>query len=1295
MIVVVTLTLLGARAMSDYIENYTSDILEQLSEVLGVPVEVESVAAEWHGLSPSVYVRGIRLGQGIDESTIAGLIVKPDVLSSIKNRTLIWSRLEAEAMDMRVAELPSGGWGLAGIEIGGGRESNYIEQMLLESSLVLVVDASFRIRLLSGQSIGLQIDELSFRNALGFHRLIMDAEFGSSGNTLDFVAELTGTATRFTELDGLAYLNLDAGDISDIYLALGERFLPERVLRIDQAPTLKAELWANFRAHQDIQWQGTMVVDRVPEDVAPGSGSGKVTADLVATYSTHSLRVDFLDSRLEQVGGSVQLPDFRFERIHSGDSIELGLVVPELDLIWLGEQLEHSSFSTAVSPAYATLNPRGVIKNARIDRLGKAFFRPRFSGHLKSVSLDSYEGAPAVRNLDAFVVADNSSGSLSINSAADREPTSILYPGTFDTWIEHPHLSGTVSWQLDANRGSVHVFADHIGVRIGEGRMRGAFLVDIPTRTETPGGVDLTLQLGFSGLAAQDSRHLIPDILPTALTRWLDQAIVAAQVSEAGIVYRGPVRGSLHDRRSTQVRLALDDSELQFLDHWPNLKRARAQVWVSNARVWGRADSGSLLNLDISDVELEINPSPESQSSGRELALTATARGPSDSGLQLVTFTGLRDQVGSRLDRLRLDGQMTADLELSMPLQTELDTEHLQIDVAIGIDNNRLVLEDADLSLESLSGVVRYGSAGLVADRLDAILWERPLRIGLVENQVRQQLTISTEGDVAISDLAVWLEMPLLNSLDGIAKVKGAMEFDLGTADEPDRYLFSADMRQVASDFPYPLDKQQGESAPLEVRVEDGEQRLTRLDWRLANSLAGEKEGATDADVLQIELVEPGRSSGEDAGLVQGRMALGSDLPDFFPGTLRGQINIPTLAADEWLDTLQDVLQDNQLQDPGDYGTLLGLQPDISFHFEDLRHGGTRYGATRVHLGYEPDTWQLGLANDYGSVRYRHFLSEDLPLVTVETLLVDEYLAHIEELDSDGGDGSLTGLIDPRRIPPMRLDIESVTIAGAERGQWQAVLRPTEQGLWIGDLRGGMGSARLDDEAGSSLFWGVDGRGAFTELNLTCKYEDIGDLFRLMDTEPPLDSSQGVFYASLNYRGAPYEYAGSSINGIMGVHAERGGFFNSNENVNALLKTVGLFNVTSWTRRLRLDFGDVTASGTPYDDLIGDFIIEDSLISTLTPVDVELSSGSMLFDGDVDLHSETVDARLVVTLPARQNMTWIAALVAGLPAAAGVWLAGRIFDDELDSLSSVSYRIEGSLDEPNVTTEKMFESTIN
>lgn len=279
----------------------------------------------------------------------------------------------------------------------------------------------------------------------------------------------------------------------------------------------------------------------------------------------------------------------------------------------------------------------------------------------------------------------------------------------------------------------------------------------------------------------------------------------------------------------------------------------------------------------------------------------------------------------------------------------------------------------------------------------------------------------------------------------------------------------------------------------------------------------------------------------------------------------------------------------------------------------------------------------------------------------------------------------------------MQISVEKVILDDLERGSWSGILEPVQNGLLVDDISGGFLSATLaDEDGGSLLFWGVDENNhQYTELDLTFEYQNVGDLFRFLNIEPPMDSGSGIFYASFNWDAAPYQFSRAALNGIMGIDARDGSFYtNSNKVPNALLKMIGLINVGSWVRRLRLDFNDMTAKGTPYDRILGDFIIENDRIYTLTPVDIELSSGSMLFDGIIDLTKEDVDARLVVTLPARQNVTWLAALVAGLPAAAGVWVAGKIFDDELDNLSSVSYRVKGPLDDPSVSAEKMFESTI-
>ncbi|MEL7400791.1 MAG: AsmA-like C-terminal region-containing protein, partial [Pseudomonadota bacterium] len=70
---------------------------------------------------------------------------------------------------------------------------------------------------------------------------------------------------------------------------------------------------------------------------------------------------------------------------------------------------------------------------------------------------------------------------------------------------------------------------------------------------------------------------------------------------------------------------------------------------------------------------------------------------------------------------------------------------------------------------------------------------------------------------------------------------------------------------------------------------------------------------------------------------------------------------------------------------------------------------------------------------------------------------------------------------------------------------------------------------------------------------------------------------------------------------------------------------------------------------------------------------------------------ETLDATMVATLPVGGNITTAAAFVAGLPAAAGVYLISKMFDKQIKKLTSVSYKIEGPWAKPEVKFNKLFD----
>jgi uncharacterized protein YhdP len=86
------------------------------------------------------------------------------------------------------------------------------------------------------------------------------------------------------------------------------------------------------------------------------------------------------------------------------------------------------------------------------------------------------------------------------------------------------------------------------------------------------------------------------------------------------------------------------------------------------------------------------------------------------------------------------------------------------------------------------------------------------------------------------------------------------------------------------------------------------------------------------------------------------------------------------------------------------------------------------------------------------------------------------------------------------------------------------------------------------------------------------------------------------------------------------------------------------------------------------------------------------TGGGFNFTSDIDLVTEMIDGELVVTLPLVENIPWVAALVGGIPVAAGAYLVSKVFEDQFLSLSSGVYSVKGNLGAPEVKFIRIFDA---
>jgi uncharacterized protein YhdP len=278
----------------------------------------------------------------------------------------------------------------------------------------------------------------------------------------------------------------------------------------------------------------------------------------------------------------------------------------------------------------------------------------------------------------------------------------------------------------------------------------------------------------------------------------------------------------------------------------------------------------------------------------------------------------------------------------------------------------------------------------------------------------------------------------------------------------------------------------------------------------------------------------------------------------------------------------------------------------------------------------------------------------------------------------------------------MDVQIDALYWGDQSLGAWSFNAQPLPNGVTANNLRAAFPEGRvtgLQADEGARLKWTNTNTGTETRIEGKFHSSDLAAVLSKWDQPEMLQSENANFDFSLAWPGGPTAISTTNLQGELAVKMAQGSFPRLNEQSagGALLQLVSIFNFDTWVRRLRLDFSDLGRRGTPYDRVEGLLRFDAGKVYLDKPVVMETSSAEFQLTGVVDLNNNVLDARLSATLPMGGNLTFLTALAAGLPAAAGVWVVSKIFDEQIDKVSTLSYSIDGSLQNPNVEFIRLFD----
>ena len=136
------------------------------------------------------------------------------------------------------------------------------------------------------------------------------------------------------------------------------------------------------------------------------------------------------------------------------------------------------------------------------------------------------------------------------------------------------------------------------------------------------------------------------------------------------------------------------------------------------------------------------------------------------------------------------------------------------------------------------------------------------------------------------------------------------------------------------------------------------------------------------------------------------------------------------------------------------------------------------------------------------------------------------------------------------------------------------------------------------------------------------------------------------------------------------------------------LSLVSFFNLAEILRRLSL--AHMFESGISFETAGAALELADGRLD-IRNLTIDGAASAFQFSGRRDLASGDIAGELVVTLPVANNLPWVAALAGGPAVAAGVFVVSKMFEKQVNRMSSAVYEVSGAIDAPEVSFRRLFD----
>lgn len=1246
--------------------DYKADLEQLISDAPRFQVSVGELRGNWSGFSPGLDATSVRVtlegGRHID---IGRMELQLDILGSLRRGEVVFHQVLLDQLSLSLYRSVAQGWDL----VGSYEEPYAGPDPSASNSLIPLLQA-----LLSQQELEIRnaLVQVQFEEHAPLPPQLINLTFQNRDDDYALVGRLVLGMKQAIELRALLHgVPGEAGFSSEFYFkspVLDQQFWGQFVGELPQLPQLPqlpeqfqlgAELWGSWRPDGKHLLQGEIQLPQLDWQqgaealtVADGSLGFNLTLD---GLQQGELAISALQGQIDGMALPLDRLSLRKQGAHwllSSDRVAL-------EPLW--RILNDSSLvDDSVKQQLAGLDPVGELRNPRLALQLATETQPSsfdFSADLNRIGVSPWRGAPGIQGVSGLLQLNSKTGRVDFSS----EQVALNLPQLYSQGWQFDRARGVVSWELATD--GVHVISQHLQLRDSRLRANGRFSLDLPAKSNPEQAGRLTLMIGIEDADATLAPLFVPDkLVSKPLFEWLQQSIQGGEIRTGGVVIDTPLRrlAGVSPAASVQLFFKADQASVRYQPEWPMLTQANPFVLIKGSELLAEIADGQLLGTDLSRGQIYL------PAGGSRLQVEAELDGPAaDIRTALIEGPALA-ALGEALQPWQLDGTSHSRVALGIDLQ---HPEQSQIRIESTLADGLLSNTSLDLDFSQLAGTLHYHEReGLSSPRISGSLLGQPLQAGIITepDQEGSRTLISVDGWVGADPLKQWLRQPslqpLLQNIQGETQYQARLELCTATP-ACSNLRINSELRGIVAELPVPFGKSAEQSRPLGIDIRLGASPDLRLRY---------------ARLLDFSMPLSNTFSGAELVLGRGQPAAVSRGDGLW---IRGQLD--SLAVAPWQDFITQTYIDTDPSETGSQAYPAAILRQVELDIGRLDYGALEVRQLQVELSPGIDSWTLNL--DSPMIRGRVVLPVRQGVARVE--LEHLRLPHPEsgvtgEKASDARfDPDQDPLVDfdPRSLPPAKVSIAALNYGKRDLGRWDFEVQPSRNGVLIKGVDVRIGSLGVV----ADLDWGYQNSQHSSYVDLTLSAEDVGQVLQEWDAAPNVVTESAQLSGQFLWQGSPLAFNLDTLDGEAKLELKGGKIRNSGAG-SQVVKIFSLFNTSTLWRRLSLDFSDLAQDEISFDSLAGHYRISDAVATSLVPLTLVGPTLGLEFEGSVDLYNETLNQRMLVSLPISENLPLAAVFLATPQIAGAVFIVEKLIGKQLSKFTSVRYNIEGLWTDPQV-----------